>query len=412
MVKHRVTRAAPRRPRLRGLLMLVPLSMVLGLLAGGVMAVRPTAAQTPAGAPAAAPAVEARGGSMAGETRAVRAVACDQLAGVAELPLRRRLAQLVMVGVDPSSNAEALAVVRDEQVGGIFIPGTETGLLSDGALTPVQDAAEIPVLVSVDDEGGRVQRIDELDGSIPSAREMAATMTPAEVRELARDRGAAMLARGVTMDLAPIFDVTDAPDGAVIGDRSFSPDPAVAAEYARAFADGLLDVGVRPAFKHFPGHGNASGDSHEGAVTTPPLDELRANDLVPYQGLTGADGAVMLGHLQVPGLTEPETPASVSPAAVRLLRGEMGFDGMVMTDDLEGMRAITDRLDLPEAVREAIAAGVDMALWISADRLGEVLDHLAGAVASGALPEQRVNEGVAAVLRFKNVDACALPGRR
>lgn len=335
---------------------------------------------------------------------------CTAAEAIAELPIRQRLAQLLMVGVDASGPAEAREVVSSEQVGGIFLPGEETGLLTGGELELVQQEAAIPVAVAVDDEGGRVQRLDELDGELPSAREMAETMTPRQVYRLALQRGAAMRDRGVTVDLAPSADVSDQADGGVIGDRSFSDDPVVVTRYADAFAQGLRDAGVLAVFKHFPGHGRADGDSHSGEVTTPPLSELRRLDLLPYQRLLGPGSAVMLGHLDVPGLTEPGTPASLSPAALALLREELGFDGLVITDDLVAMDAISDRVELPEAVRQSVAAGADMALLVTHDEVDEILDHLERSVTTGALAEQRVDEAVGRVLEAKGVDPCALEG--
>lgn len=335
---------------------------------------------------------------------------CDPAAALQQLPLRRRLAQLVMVGVDPSGPGEARALVAAEQVGGIFIGGSATGLLTGGALGTVQDAAQLPVAVAVDDEGGRVQRFDDIAGSIPSARDMAATMSPEQVHELARERGAALRASGVTVDLAPIVDVSDQPDDEVIGDRSFASDPEVVIRYAGAFAQGLRDSGVLPVFKHFPGHGRADGDSHQGAVRTPPVAELLRTDIEPYRRLLGSGAdAVMMGHLDVPGLTAPATPASISPAALDLLRDEVGYQGLVMSDDLGAMRAISDRMALPEAVLRSLAAGVDLALWTSGDPPGPVLDHLEQGVRTGALPQARVDEAVQRVLGAKGIDPCRLP---
>lgn len=325
-------------------------------------------------------------------------------------PLRRQLALLVVVGVDPSGPGEASELVEEHHVGGLFVGGNDTGLLTSGALADLRAASPTGLMVAVDEEGGRVQRIEGLDGDVPSAREMAASMTPEEVRALAERRGRVMADAGVTVDLAPVVDVSDQADGTVIGDRSWSDDPEVVTTYARAYAEGLLAAGVTPVLKHFPGHGQASGDTHEGAAATPPLDQLRTRDLVPYERLVPTfhdRTAVMLGHLDVPGLTEPDTPASLSPAAVALLRGEYGFQGVVMTDDLAEMASITARLGPEEAAVRALQAGVDVVLFAGADVPG-LLDRLEAAVADGTLTADGVLASVGRVLRLQGIDPCTV----
>ncbi|MDS0137499.1 glycoside hydrolase family 3 protein [Amycolatopsis sp. CM201R] len=350
----------------------------------------------PAPAPAASPPA-----ASAPNSQLARPGDCASMA--AGLDVRAQVAQLVVVGVSGDNPAATVSLVRDHQVGGIFIGGNATALLKDRSLDAVQAVARVPVAVSVDEEGGRVQRIDDLDGDLPSARTMAETKSPDQVRALAAERGRQLRARGVTVDFAPDTDVTNAPDDDVIGDRSFSPDPAKVKTYAKAFAEGLRDAGIQPVLKHFPGHGHGSGDSHKGTVVTPPLDKLRAVDLVPYRGLADyGPVAVMVGHLDVPDLTGG-VPASLSPAAYRLLRGEFAFTGPVVTDDLGAMKAITAQYPLPEAVLKALQAGADEALWSSGGRVDEVLDRLAKAVQSGELPKPRVQDSVARVLRGKGL---------
>jgi beta-N-acetylhexosaminidase len=307
-----------------------------------------------------------------------------------------------MVGVDPSSADSAVRVVGKEGIGGIFLGGNDTALLVDDRLDAVRKAAKVPVAVSVDEEGGRVQRVDELDGAVPSARVMARTMTVAQVHKLARDRGAALRARGVTVDFAPVVDVTTQPDDDVIGDRSFGADAAAVTRYAGAFAQGLVESGVLPVVKHFPGHGHATGDSHVTAVSSPPLAQLRKVDLVPYrQLLATTKAAVMVGHMAVPGLTAG-VPATLSPATYRLLRGEFSFDGVAITDDLGGMQAVSGRYPLPKAVLAALTAGADVAFWSSGEQYAdEVLDTLEAAVANKSLPAARVTDSLTRVLRMK-----------
>lgn len=251
---------------------------------------------------------------------------CAEPAGIpALLSPRDKLAQLLVVGVRDAADAQA--VVTNYHVGGILI-GSDTDLtIFDGALAEiVAGGGPLPLAVSVDEEGGRVSRLRSLIGGTgPSARELAQTRTVQQVRDLARDRGRQMRKLGITIDFAPVVDVTDAPDDTVIGDRSFGSDPATVTAYAGAYAQGLRDAGVLPVLKHFPGHGRGSGDSHNGGVTTPPLDDLVGDDLVPYRTLvTQAPVGVMVGHLQVPGLTGSE-PASLSKAAVNLLRTGTGY---------------------------------------------------------------------------------------
>jgi beta-N-acetylhexosaminidase len=371
--------------------------LLVTLVAGSILAATLSNNSEP-GTPIAAPPAPGSAPPLAPKAAPVPTT-CEGL--VLSLTPRERLAQLLVVGVDPAGVRDALDVVRSHQVGGIFVGGNATALLQNNALAQVQQVSSIPVSVAIDEEGGRVQRIDELDGSVPSARVMARTMSVEQVRELGRTRGKAMSARGVTVDYAPDTDVSDQPDRSVIGDRSFAGDPEVVRQYAMAFASGLEESGVQPVLKHFPGHGRADGDSHKGLVRTPPLADLRKLDLVPYQriGEYGQAG-VMVGHLQVPDLTG-DAPASLSPAAYQLLRKDYAFTGPIITDDLGAMRAISDRYELPDAVLIALQSGADQALWSSGDRVAEVLDKLESAVASGKLPESQVRDSAARVLSAK-----------
>lgn len=389
----------PRRMRLIGLVAVVAAAAVAALLGSETTtAGRPVAARSPSTAPTTT--TPGPTSSTAAPVPAEPASDCAQVIG--GLNTRQRLAQLLMVGVDPSSAGSATKVAGEEGVGGIFLGGNDTTLLTDDRLAGVRKAAKVPLAVSVDEEGGRVQRVDEIDGDVPSARVMAKTMTVAQVHKLARDRGKALHDRGVTVDFAPVVDVTTQPDDDVIGDRSFGADPAVVSKYAGAFAQGLAESGVLPVVKHFPGHGHANGDSHQTAVTTPKLADLRKSDLVPYRNLLRTTRvAVMVGHMAVPGLTGG-LPATLSPATYKLLRTEFSFDDVVMTDDLGGMQAVSGRYPLPKAVLTALTAGADIALWSSGEQyVGEVLDTLEAANKDGTLTDKRVKDALTRVLRAK-----------
>ncbi len=323
---------------------------------------------------------------------------------VTSLPIREKLAQLLMVGVTDA--ADAKAVVTNYHVGGIFIGSWTDKSILGAPLADIAGAASaLPLAVSVDEEGGRVSRLADLIGAQPSPRVLAATKTADEVYQIALQRGQALRNLGITVDFAPVVDVTEEADDEVIGDRSFGSDPAKVTEYAGAYARGLHDGGVMPVLKHFPGHGHGSGDSHTGGVTTPPLDALKANDLVPYQTLTTLPGvAVMVGHLQVPGLTGTD-PASLSGPAYALLRsggyGGPGFNGVVFTDDLSSMAAINARYGVAEAVLRALQAGADIALWVTTGEVPAVLDHLEKSVNAGQLAVPAVDASLRRLAAMK-----------
>ena len=329
---------------------------------------------------------------------------------LASLSTRQKLAQLLNVGV--TGTDDALAIVASEQIGGIFVGSwTDQSMLTNREVPQVASASKIPLMVTIDEEGGRVSRVEDILGPDPSARETAETMTVEQTYQMALERGRGLKDLGITVNYAPDVDVSSQPDNSVIGDRSYSDDPATVIAYAGAYAQGMRDAGIFPVIKHFPGHGSASGDSHTGAVTTPPLEDLMNSDLVPFRELVNTGVGVMIGHLEVPGLTEPGVPASISPAAVSLLRDGVGygaapFTGPIFTDDLSGMQAITDRYDIADAVQAALVSGVDQALWLTTDDVPRVLDQLEGAVASGALPQARLDQAVVTVAQAKGALTC------
>lgn len=385
MARYPLAPARARRPRSRLLigLALVGLALIVsGRLSGPEPGPSPASGAIP---PGPLPAADA---------------CADQ---VGRMSLRDRLAQRLMIGLGPGDDAGAVReVVRTTHVGGVFLGGDAVDVLAESVITELRTAGPVPAVIAVDDEGGRVQRVDRIFGDLPSARRMGA-MPVDRVRDLARMRGTQLASLGITLDFAPVLDVGDQPAGEVIGDRSFASDPQVVITHAGAWAAGLRESGVTPVFKHFPGHGRARGDSHRTLPTTPPLDALRAVDLVPYEHLlVGAPAAVMVGHLDVPGLTDG-TPASLSPATYRLLRDETGFTGVAVTDDLGGMRAVSGRHDVVDAVALALEAGADIALWTSAADVVPVLDALVAKTQAGALPAASTDAAVGRILRLKGL---------
>ena len=324
---------------------------------------------------------------------------------VADLPVGLRVGQVLL----PLATQAELPVVADLAGRGLVAGVVVVGAVGDGfpiAVAAVQAASATgSVMVAVDEEGGRVQRFEALLGSMPSAAEMTA-LTVDAVRTMATERAEALADLGVTVVLAPVLDVGGSPG---IGDRSFSDDPEVVSTHGIAFAEGLMAGGLVPVVKHFPGHGRANADSHDELATTPPLDELWEVDLLPFV-LTPDGAAVMVGHLAVPGLTGG-VPATLSPAAITgLLRDDLGFDGVVVTDDL-AMGPVADLVDVATAARLALIAGADLLMIGGLANVVPAAWSLVAALDDGSLDERWLDEAVERVLAMRGVNPCTLVAR-
>ena len=318
---------------------------------------------------------------------------------------------MLVVGLPGVTTADApLATwVVDLGVGGVFLShgnvqtAPQVRALADG----LRARAGRPLLVSTDEEGGRVAVTRAVVGRAPSPRRLAARSTPEQVRAAAAAVGARLAGLGVDLDLAPVLDLDGGPSGGIVGDRSFSADPARAAAYGLAFSRGLADAGVTPVVKHFPGQGRSTADTHRTpAVVAAPIEELRRTDLVPFQRAVDAGApVVMLNHLGYTAL-DGDVPASLSPRAYSLLRST-GFRGVAMTDSV-GMGAVNLRWDFPTAAVLAVGAGADAVLATDGAQAGRMRDALVAAVRSGALPEARLSEAAARVTALAGGDPVAV----
>jgi beta-N-acetylhexosaminidase len=322
-------------------------------------------------------------------------------------PLSERVAQTLVVGLpgvtDPAD--PLVAELRQVGVGGVLltktnVAGTEQVL---GLVAALRAGAPHGLLVTADEEPGRVSSFRDLIGSQPSPRALAAERTPEQVRDVGREMGESLARFGVDADLAPTADLDAGDPAGIIGNRSFSADPATATRYTLAFSAGLDEAGVLPTVKHFPGHGRSATDSHLALDNIDTgLAELEATDLVPFQASIDAGvPLVMTGHVAYDAL-DPALPASLTPATYELLR-DMGFEGVAITDSL-GMGAVNLRWDFPEAAVMAVTAGADAILATHGDRAAAMRDALVAAVAEGRLSEERVDEAATRVLRLKGRD--------
>jgi beta-N-acetylhexosaminidase len=348
---------------------------------------------------------------------------CTALSAIAQWPLARRAAQLI-VAPALDGHITALNASITAGVGGILLLGGTPSQLQSQTTTAAA-AATAPLLVMADQEGGGVQRLGSLVDSLPWPRDMAATMTAAAVESAATKLATEMRKLGVTMDLAPVLDVDGGagpsdrnPDGS----RSFSADPAVATSYGEAFIRGLEAGGVVPVAKHFPGLGGSGANTDVAPAATQPLSTLSTGGLLPFQfAVASGAPAVMVANASVPGLTS--APASLSSAAITgLLRQQLGFAGLVLTDSLSAGAISAAGYSVATAAVASVEAGGDMVLFGStltaaetrllapaavASTVGQIVTALVDAVNSGKLPETRLDDAVAHVLHAKAFDPCA-----
>jgi beta-N-acetylhexosaminidase len=321
------------------------------------------------------------------------------------MTLDREIAGLFCVGFHGKApSREVLELVRRGVHGVVlFARNVEHAEQVASLVAELKRAADRPLLVSVDQEGGRVARLRAAHGftELPPMRALGELGDAALVREVGLLVGRELRAVGIDQDYAPVVDVDTNPANPVIGDRAFSRDPEVVGRLGAAFAEGLQAAGVAACAKHFPGHGDTSQDSHTDLPRLPhALERLERVELAPFRALARAGVAsVMTAHVVFEAL-DARRPATLSPAVLRLLRERVGFDGCAISDDLE-MKAVAEHFALPEAAPGAIAAGVDALLVCHrADVQHRAIDLVRGAVEQGHIPRERIAEARARIGRL------------
>lgn len=360
-----------------------------------------------------------------GSTPPPSASTAPSAGATAELDLRAKIAQMLLVGFRGrtlTGAADTVADIRDRGLGGIllFDYDAPTGTYRRNIESPAQlrklvsglrAAATISLLVAIDEEGGQVDRLKHRYGfpTTESAAALGARGDAAYTRRRAKAIGTTLAGLGIDLDLAPVVDVNVNPSNPIIGalDRSFSSDPAIVATQGRAFLDGLNDAGVAGALKHFPGHGSSTGDTHLGWVDV--TDTWTRAELVPFRDIiaAGSTDAVLVAHV-FDATLDPDYPASLSQSVITgMLRGELGFEGVVISDDLQ-MGAIRQVYGFDTAVERAILAGTDV-LTIANQQLyqpdvvSRTIDVIADAVSAGRIPASRIDESWTRIRRLKGV---------
>jgi beta-N-acetylhexosaminidase len=333
-----------------------------------------------------------------------------------DVALDTKIGQMLLLGFRGTAIADDSVIarnVRNQALGGVVLFG---GNIRSGdqlrALTgKLQALAPLPLLISTDQEGGRMARLDKRRGyaTTLSHAQLGADNNLDETRTVAESIAQTLVDGGITLNLAPVVDVASNPDNPVIAglNRSFSADPAIVAAQAGAYIDGHHAKGIKCTIKHFPGHGSSQGDTHLGFVDV--TDTWREDELIPYRDLLdqGKVDAVMTAHIFNAHL-DPELPATLSPAVVTgLLRQQLGYDGVVISDDMQ-MRAITDLFKMEKAFELAILAGIDIiAVTNELTNAGPVADRFFKTVHrmldEGTIGEERIEQSYQRIMRFKGL---------
>ena len=272
-----------------------------------------------------------------------------------------------------------------------------------------RSAGRPPLLIATDQEGGPVRRLGPLGSAWPAAMALGAVGDVAVTRTVYYAIGGELADFGINLDFAPVADLNSNARNPVIGLRSFGDDPAAVAEHVRAAVVGLHRAGIAATAKHFPGHGDTAVDSHDALPSvTRDREQLFAREFVPFRAAVEAGvDAVMSAHVTVPLATGDRVPATLSRTMLDdLLRNELGFEGVICTDDME-MRAIADAYGPGEAAVRALQAGADLILFRSLDSAAAAEKVLASAVREGRLDEAHVEASLDRIEALRNRPAAA-----
>jgi len=270
-------------------------------------------------------------------------------------------------------------------------------------LNDIKEIGDIKPIIAVDQEGGSVQRLDERVGfdKYPAMRELGLFNDCEKVFQLGFKMGSELRELGIDMNMAPVLDIFSNIENSVIGDRAFGSNPKIVSEMALVYAEGLREANILAVGKHFPGHGETLIDSHiDLPVLSKTLDELKLLELIPFkEAINKKIPGIMIGHIAVPKVTNEIIPASLSKVLINdLLRKNMGYQGIIMTDSLK-MKALTKYFMDEEIYLKSVLAGNDM--LVMPENIRKIYEVIYWAVNNGDISEEMINESVFRILKMK-----------
>lgn len=334
---------------------------------------------------------------------------------ISNMTIDQKIGQLFMVEYRTDSDGNNIIEINEQikdsiikyHLGGIilFAENIDTKEQTKTLIQEFQRASDIPLLIGIDEEGGRVSRLSKSGKMENTKVPTAGSIGEGEDTQVAYDMyhtiGKELKELGFNVDFAPIADINTNIENTVIGDRAFGSEPEKTADMVVMAVKGLQDTGVSAALKHFPGHGDTVTDTHTAeAIVNYDMDRLMSVEFVPFQkGIAAGVDFVMVGHIKVPSISKEDVPATMSPEVVEgIIRDKLNFKGIVITDALN-MGAIAQFYDNEEVAIKAVKAGIDIQL-MPVD-LDAAFNAVKTSVERGDISQERIDESVKRIYNLK-----------
>lgn len=327
---------------------------------------------------------------------------------VNKMTLDEKIGQMIVAGFNGTDvNEELINLVNTNKVGGVIL--FKRNIETSEQLKKLNNNIdglnkEIPLFISVDEEGGRVNRLPSDMEKFSSAREVGLKNDKDYAYNNGKSIGESLKVTGFNMNYAPVLDIFSNPKNTVIGDRAFGSDVETVSTMGIATMKGIEEEGIISVIKHFPGHGDTSVDSHYGLpIVYKTLEELENFELIPFKkAIKEGCKAIMVSHILLDKI-DKQNPSSMSETVVTdILREQLGFDGVVITDDME-MGAITENFTVEDACVQSIIAGCDIVLIGSGNEsIYNTIQAIKDSILNGKITEERINESVVRIIKLKN----------
>ncbi len=328
---------------------------------------------------------------------------------IGEMSLEDKLGQLLMMGIEgAAATDEELKLISQGKIGGVIlfqrniVDSDQVNTLLK-SLNDANSDNVLPLFIGIDEEGGRVTRLSGIFKNLPSV----SVLGDLDDQELSYFYGYTQALKlktlGINLNFSPVLDVNSNPSNPVIGDRAISRDPEISARNGNSIIRGMSEAGIIPVGKHFPGHGDTSVDSHSALPRIEKdIEELFGFEFIPFiETINGGLPAIMVGHLLIEAVDDLPATLSVNTIS-ELLRGQLGFNGVVFSDDMT-MGAITDNHTIDEAVVEFIKAGGDTALVChGVEPVQKSIQRLDLSIQEGSISEERIDESILRIMLLKN----------